>query len=52
MKHIRHHDSTQAAAQIDSSLFKVELNQIPEPSALMLVGAGLGLVIVLIRRRS
>ena len=34
---VRPHDLTQAASQIDTSNFKVEFNQIPEPSSFMLV---------------
>lgn len=39
------------ATAFDTSLFQVEFTAIPEPSTLALVGAGLGLMFAMIRRR-
>jgi hypothetical protein len=48
---VRASGNATGAAQIDSSLFKVELITVPEPSTVMLVGAGLVLMLNLARRR-
>ncbi|HXI82941.1 MAG TPA: PEP-CTERM sorting domain-containing protein [Verrucomicrobiae bacterium] len=48
---IRPAGSATGASQIDTSLFKVDLTTVPEPSTVMLVGAGLGLMLTLARRR-
>jgi len=48
---IRPSGNATGASQIDTSLFKVDLITVPEPSTVMLVGAGLGLMLSLVRRR-
>ncbi len=42
---------TQTNSQMDISSITVTTNTVPEPSSLMLAGAGLGLMIAMIRRR-
>ncbi len=48
---VRPSGNATGAAQIDTSLFKVDFITVPEPSTVMLVGAGLGLMLGLVRRR-
>jgi hypothetical protein len=48
---VRANGNATGPAQVDSSLFKVEFITVPEPSTVMLVGAGLGLMLALARRR-
>jgi hypothetical protein len=48
---LRPSNAASTAAIIDTSLFKVELNAVPEPSTFALAVAGLGLMLTVIRNR-
>ncbi len=48
---LRPSNSSTTAEKFDTSLFRVELTLVPEPSTLALAGIGLGLMLGLVRRR-
>jgi hypothetical protein len=48
---LRPANANSTAATFDTTLFQVQFITVPEPSTVMLVGAGLGLMLGLVRRR-